>query len=204
MHMNNCLDLLLMVSLASFVGIALPISTTVIVDYMSTRSYSLGQCNGTTLQNYTTSGGFFYHGTVDVVATVNGTEYSSFLYYPPLKNWQLGFMPKIGVDDWYDSLNKTSMFPCYINLKSSSEPYPAVYQWIEITGYYTIFVVCMFVIIGWGAIACTIQNRSKKRSNYLSIPDELPPPYTRQPVNYVSQKRSLYSSLNDELTTISV
>ena len=199
MSSNKCLDILLIVSMASFVTITFPIVTTVIADYSATKSYSPGICNGSTLQNYTVSGGWFYHGTANVVSTVNGTEYNSILYYPPIKHWQLGFLPKMEIDDWYDSLNKTGGFNCYVD---SSPQHLAICSWYEITGYYTIFVVCLFMIVGWSVVACTLFDRHKKRRmHYITLPDELPPPYTRTPFN---NKQSLYSSLNDELTTISV
>ena len=127
---NKYLDALLMICLASFVTVSLPTSCVVISDYMDTRSYIKGTCNGSTLSNYQVSGGFFYHGRADVVANVNGTEYMGYLYYPPIKHWKLGVMPREGIDDWYYSLNKTSEFPCFVNVSDLS--HPMVNEWIEI------------------------------------------------------------------------
>ena len=200
MSKNVCLDMLLIISLASFVSITLPITSVVISDYLSTRHYSDGLCNGTTLSNYTVGGGFFYHGTVDVKAKVNGTEYAGFLYYPPIKHWPLGFMPTMEIDDWHDSLNKTGTFKCFIDL--SDGRYPMVNEWPEITGYYTMFVLSILIGSGWCAIACVICNNSRNHRRYMSIPDDLPPPYTPI-INNTSRPRSLYKSLDDELTTIS-
>lgn len=201
MSSNKCLDILLIVSMASFVAITFPIVTTVIADYVDIKTYASGFCNGSTLHNYTVDGGWFYRGTANVVSTVNGTEYNSILYYPPIKHWQLGFLPKLAVDDWYDSLNKTSGFNCYVDVKHPS--HLAICSWYEITGYYTLFVVCLFMIAGWSAVACTLFERHRKRQSYITLPDELPPPYTRT-YKRPHPPQSLYSSLNDELTTISV
>jgi hypothetical protein len=199
MSSSKCLDALLLVSIASFVTITLPVVSTVIVDYYDTKAYSPGICDGTTIQNYNVGGGWFYHGTANVMATVNNTEYASLLYYPPIKHWQLGFLPKMGVDDWYDSLNKTGTFVCYVDINHSS--HRAICTWYEITGYYAIFLVCLFMVAGWSAVACTVFGARKKR-HYITLPDDLPPPYTRTYKKPATQ--SLYSSLNDELTTISV
>jgi hypothetical protein len=193
---NICLDMLLVISLASFVSITLPITSVVISDYLSTRHYSDGLCNGTTLSNYKVSGGFFYHGTVDVTATVNSTEYAGFLYYPPIKHWALGFMPIMDIDEWYYSLNKTDTFQCFVDLRDNQ--HPMVNEWLEITGYYSMFVLSLLIGSGWCAIACLIYN-SRQRRRYVSISDDLPPPYT--PI--VPRNQSLYKSLDDELTTIS-
>ena len=200
MPKNICLDMLLVISLASFVSITLPITSVVISDYLSTRHYSDGVCNGTTLSNYKVSGGFFYHGTVDVTAKVNGTEYTGVLYYPPIKHWQLGFMPIMDIDEWYDSLNKTGNFHCFVDLRD--DQYPMVNEWLEITGYYSMFVLSLLIGSGWGAVACLIYN-SRQRRRYISIPDDLPPPYTPI-VKNTPRNQSLYKSLDDELTTISV
>ena len=202
MPKNSCLDLLLIISLASFVSITLPITSLVISDYKSTRSYVDGICNGTTITNYTVSGGFFYHGHVNLLATVNGKEYTGFLYYPPIKHWQFGFMPKMEVDEWYYSLNKTGTFECFIDL--SDNQHPMINQWIEITGYYTMFVMCLIIVTGWIIIVCTIHNSKQRRRRYISIPDDLPPPYTQPSQSRANHTQSLYKSLNDELTTISV
>jgi hypothetical protein len=197
---NRCIDTLLIVALASFVSISLPISCIVISDYMDTREYSEGTCNGTTLSNYTVEGSFFFHGRVNVVAQVNGTQYHGYLYYPPIEHWQLGAMPQDGVDDWYDSLNKTGDFQCFVNLKDPA--YPMVNKWIEITGYHSMFILCLVIMAGWVVIAFLVQNSKQERRGYIPISDELPPPYTPLTVNRIKQQ-SLYSSLNDELTTIS-
>jgi hypothetical protein len=171
---------------------------------METREYSEGKCNGTTLSNYTIKGGFFFHGRVNVQANINDTLYSGYLYYPPIKHWQLGAMPQEGVDDWYDSLNKTGEFKCFVNLKNPA--YPMVNCWIEITGYYSIFTLCLIILAGWVAIAFLVQNSKKSRGRYISIPDDLPPPYTPTPLTQSQSNRpqSLYKSLSNELTTISV
>jgi hypothetical protein len=192
--------MLLVITLASFVSITLPITSVVISDYLSTRHYSDGLCNGTTLSNYKVSGGFFYHGTVDVTATVNDTEYTGFLYYPPIKHWALGFMPIMQIDDWYDSLNKTGMFQCLVDLRD--DQYPMVTEWLEITGYYSMFVLSVIIGSGWCAVACVIYN-SRQRRQYITIPDDLPPPYTPI-VKSTNRPQSLYKSLDDELITISV
>lgn len=198
MHRTQCLDILLVISLASFVSITLPTSCVVIADYKETRKYAEGTCNGTTLVNYTVMGGFFFHGRANVVATVNGTQYAGFLYFPPIKHWQLGVMPREGVDDWYSSLNKTDNFRCFVDLSDPS--HPMVNEWIEIIGYYIMFIVCLIIISGWSAIACVVRNQ-KPHLRYITIPDDLPPPYT--PIQQ-NRPQSLYKSLNDELTTISV
>jgi hypothetical protein len=193
---KRCLDFLLLVSLTSFVSITLPVTITAIYDYRSIRSYSPGICNGSTLSNYTVGGGFFFYGTADVVATVNNTQYSGVLYYPPLKHWQLGFMPRMGIDDWYDSLNKTGTFKCFVDLRHNS--HPMVNEWIEITGYYTMFVLCLIIMTG-SIVVVTLHSKQKSRPpqmDYLTIPDELPPPYT--------PKKTTYQTLNDELVSISV
>ena len=202
MSNNKCLDTLLIIALASFVSITLPLSSVVISDYMDTRRYTEGTCNGTTLSNYTVEGSFFYHGRVNVVADVNGTQYDGYLYYPPIEHWQLVAMPREGLDDWYDSLNKTGGFRCFVNLKDPA--YPMVNQWIEITGYYSMFIFSLVIVSGWVAIAFLIQNSKQRRRQYISIPDDLPPPYTPTTHSQSSRPQSLYKSLNDELTTISV
>ena len=202
MSNNKCLDTLLIIALASFVSITLPLSSVVISDYMDTRRYAEGTCNGTTLSNYTVEGSFFYHGRVNVVADVNGTQYDGYLYYPPIEHWQLVAMPREGLDDWYDSLNKTGGFRCFVNLKDPA--YPMVNQWIEITGYYSMFIFSLVIVSGWVAIAFLIQNSKQRRRQYISIPDDLPPPYTPTTHSQSSRPQSLYKSLNDELTTISV
>lgn len=196
---NRCVDILLIISLASFVSITFPISCVVMSDYRETRKYSEGTCNGTTLSNYTVMGGFFYHGRVDVVADVNGTQYTGYLYYPPIKHWQFGVMPRENVDDWYDSLNKTGGFTCFVDVTVPT--HPMVNEWLEIIGYYIMFIMCLFIVSGWTAIACVLHNSRARRRRYISIPDDLPPPYTPKQQN---RPQSLYKSLNDELTTISV
>jgi hypothetical protein len=200
MSKKICLDMLLVMSIASFVSITLPITSIVISDYLSTRNYNHGVCNGSTLSNYKVSGGFFYHGIVDVTATVNGTEYMGFLYYPPIKHWPLGFMPIMDIDEWYDSLNKTGTFQCFVDLRD--DQYPMVNEWLEIAGYYSMFVLSVLIGSGWCAVACVMYNSKQQRRRYISIPDELPPPYTPTPPQ-LNRQQSLYSSLNDELTTIS-
>jgi hypothetical protein len=197
---NKCLDVLLIISLASFVSITLPLSCVVISDYIDTRGYVEGTCNGTTLSNYTIQGGFFFHGKVNVLANVNDTLYSGYLYYPPIKHWQLSAMPREGIDDWYDSLNKTGDFRCFVDLSDTS--HPMVNEWIPIFGYYVMFILCLFIIAGCGAITSLAHNSRQRRRRYISLPDDLPPPYTPTPVTRTKQ-HSLYSSLNDELTTIS-
>jgi len=196
---NRCVDILLIISLASFVSITLPISCVVMTDYKDTRKYSEGLCNGSTLTNYTVDGGFFFHGRVDVVADVNGTQYNGYLYYPPIKHWQFGVMPREEIDDWYNSLNKTGSFRCFVNVFNPS--HPMVNEWIEIIGYYIMFIMCLLIISGWSVIGCIAYDSQKQRSRYISIPDDLPPPYTPKQQN---RPQSLYKSLNDELTTISV
>lgn len=184
---NKCLDIILIIYLASFVSITLPISYVVITDYKETRKYSEGLCNGSTLTNYTVDGGFFFHGRVNVVADVNGTQYNGYLYYPPIKHWQLGVMPREGVDDWYDSLNKTGGFPCFVDVSNPS--HPMVNEWIEVIVYCIMFIMCLFIISGWSVIGCIAYDSRKQRNRYIYIP---------------TRPKSLYKSLNDELTTISV
>jgi hypothetical protein len=196
MSSNKCIDILLIISLASFVSITMPISCIVISDYRNTRRYIEGNCNGTTLSNYTVHGGLFFHGQVNVQANVNGKQYSGYLYYPPIKHWQLAAMPRERIDDWYNSLNKTGEFRCFVDL--SDQLTPMVDEWIDVIGYYIMFIMCLFIIGGWCAIACLAHN-ARQRRRYISIPDDLPPPYTPS-----SRQQSLYKSLNDELTTISV
>lgn len=200
MSNNKCLDLLLLVSLVSFVSISLPVSSIVIIDYKSTQTYSQGMCNGTTLSNYTVQGKFFFHATINVQANVNGTEYNGYLYYPPIKHWPLGVMPREGIDDWYDSLNKTGQFVCYVNLENPE--HPIVNEWINIIGYYILLNLSMFIIISLLAVTCiNVTTRHRRHRLYMTIPDELPPPYT---VTQFKSQQSLYKSLNDELTTISL
>uniref|UniRef100_A0A6C0BU40 Uncharacterized protein n=1 Tax=viral metagenome TaxID=1070528 RepID=A0A6C0BU40_9ZZZZ len=175
---GHCLNIFLVVSLASFVSITLPITSTVIMDYRSISEYSPGTCNGSTIENYTVDGGFFYHGAVDVIATVNGTEYAGFIYYPPLKHWQLGFMTKESVDEWYDSLNKTATFQCFVDLRDNQ--HPMVSEWIELTGYCTMFTLCIFIITSWAVLLFIIYN-SQERRKYIPIPNDLPPPYVENP-----------------------
>lgn len=175
---GRCLNIFLVVSLASFVSITLPISSTVIIDYRSTNTYSSGICNGTTIGNYTVDGRFFYHGTADVIATVNGTEYAGFIYYPPLKHWQLGFMTEENIDEWYDLLNKSGTFECFVDL--SDNRHPIVNEWIEITRYYTMITVCLFIISSWSVLVCVAYN-SQERHKYIPIPNDLPPPYVENP-----------------------
>lgn len=194
MASNRCLDILLFISLASFVTITLPIACVVITDYKATRNYVEGTCNGTTLTNYTVEGGFFFHGRVNVAAEVNGVQYNGYLYYPPIKHWQLAAMPSDGVDSWYYSLNKTGGFPCFVDLTDSS--HPMIETWIEVIGYYIMLVMCLFIILGWSTLACVIKKSQKR--HYIQIPDELPPPYTPNPNKYI------YKSLNNQLITISV
>lgn len=199
MSNNKCLDILLIISMASFVSITLPISSIVISDYTSTRNYVEGICNGTTLSNYSTFGGFFFHGRVNVTANVNGTLYYGYLYYPPIKHWQLGAMTIESVDEWYYSLNKTTLFSCFVDLTNPS--HPMVNEWIQVIGYYIMFIMCIFIIT---ASTCVLHN-SRKRRDYISIPDELPPPYTPIDNNkHINRPKSLYKSLNEELTTISL
>jgi hypothetical protein len=200
MSNNKCLDFLLLISLASFVSISLPVSSIVIIDYKSTQTYKQGLCNGSTLTNYTVDGGFFFHATINVQATVNGTEYAGYLYYPPIKHWALGVMPREGIDDWYDSLNKTGQFVCYVNLQNPA--HPMVNEWINIIGYYILLTLSMLIIISLLSVTCiNVTTQQRRHRLYMTIPDELPPPYT---VTQFKSQQSLYKSLNDELTTISL
>jgi len=198
MSSNRCIDILLMVSLASFVAITLPVSSVIISDYSDTLKYADGTCDGATLSNFTVDGLFFYHGSVNVVANVNGTEYTGYLYYPPIKHWKLGVTPKESIYDWYTSLNKTGTFTCYVDL--SDPTHPMVNEWIEIVGYYIMLLMSLFIISGWTVIVFVIYYSQHRRRNYTLISDDLPPPYTVKP----KQQQSLYKSLNDELTTISL
>jgi len=196
---NNKCDILLIISLASFVTITLPISSIVISDYKDTRDYTQGTCNGSTISNYTVSGGFFFHGRVDITAEVDGSMINGYLYYPPIKHWGLAAMPREGIDDWYESLNKTGAFQCFVDLTDPS--HPMVDAWIPIIGYYIMFIMSIFIVIGSITTAC-FAHQTRKR-HYMIIQDELPPPYTAKPQQQ-RRTQSLYKSLNDELTTISV
>jgi hypothetical protein len=186
----------------------LPVSSIVIIDYKTTQTYSQGLCNGSTLTNYTVAGSFFFHATINVRATVNDTEYAGYLYYPPIKHWALGVMPREGIDDWYDSLNKTGPFACYVNLKNPE--HPMVNEWIDIIGYYVLLVMSLLIISSLLAVTCiNVGTQMRKHRLYMTIPDELPPQYTFRndlppPYKFKQRPQSLYKTLNDELTTISV
>lgn len=171
----RCLDVLIMISLASFVSISLPVSFIVISDYMNTRTYEDGTCNGSTLANYTTYGGFFFHGIANVQANVSNTLYSGYLYYPPIKHWQLGVMSQDDIDNWYDSLNKTGNFKCYVDLSDPS--HPMINEWISIYGYYLMLIFSLFILCACSGITCFIYSHQLRR-RYTQISDDLPPPYT--------------------------
>jgi hypothetical protein len=167
---NKYLDTLFMVCITSFVVITMPMSSVVISDYAATKTYARGMCNGSTLTNYTVFGEFFFHGRVNVNATVNDTQYAGYLYYPPIKHWQLGAMASEDIDDWYYALNKTGEFRCFVNLSDPS--YPMVNEWIEVFGYCIMLTICVFIALG-----CTcLITRKKPYTTYTSIPNDFPPP----------------------------
>lgn len=171
--MAKSLDFLLVAALCSFIGISLPITGIVINDNRNNNKYTHGLCNGTTLDNYKIYNyiGMFYRGNATVVATVNNTNVNSYLYYPPIAHWKLGFQLRSDIDTWYNGLSKNSSFDCYVDMSSQEELRPAIIYWSAILGYYIMFAVCLLILFGGIQYVCiTRPSRTVKYS-------KLPPPY---------------------------
>lgn len=195
---GNCLDTLLIVAMASFVCISLPITSIIIHDYHNTLSYVEGTCNGLTLSNLSTvsTNGVFYRGSVNVISTVNNTKYSSSLYYPPLKHWQLCVETKESINYWYDSLNKTGEFTCYININHGGNL--AIVYWLDIMGYYVIFTLSLLIITATSIVVCFNYTDKRREHGYQRL--NMEQPYFEDPGTPLKNtKISQYKSLNDEL-----